>query len=258
MKYWVERALKAQQVLGKRSIKQAEKQLKKYYAESAQKILGQFEATYNKVLSSIDEGREPSPADLYKLDSYWQMQAQIRKELRRLGEKQVAQLTKDFETLFFDTYFSWAIPGEQAYSTIDSALVHQMINHIWVADGKSWSQRVWENTELLQETLNEQLLHCVVTGKKTTELKNLLQERFNVSYGRADALVRTEIAHIQTQAAQKRYQDYGVARVEIWADDDERRCDICGKLHEKQYPVGAVVPIPAHPKCRCTVIPVVD
>jgi hypothetical protein len=77
-----------------------------------------------------------------------------------------------------------------------------MINRVWVADGKSWSERVWDNTEKLQQTLNDNLVHCLVAGKKTTDLKNLLQEQFNVSYNRADSLVRTEIAHIQTQAAQ--------------------------------------------------------
>ena len=137
-------------------------------------------------------------------------------------------------------------------------IIQEMINQIWCADGKSWSERIWENAERLAETLNEQLIHCVATGKKTTDLKNLLQERFGVSYSRADALVRTEIAHIQTQAAQKRYEDYGIQEVEIWADEDERRCEVCGELHRKKYPMGAQVPIPAHPRCRCCIIPVVD
>ena len=80
-----------------------------------------------------------------------------------------------------------------------------MINQIWCADGKSWSNRVWKNTDKLQQALNDNLIHCVLTGKKTTELKNILQNDFNVSYHRADSIVRTEMAHIQTQAAQKRY-----------------------------------------------------
>ena len=137
-------------------------------------------------------------------------------------------------------------------------MVTQMINSIWVADGKSWSQRIWKNTELLAETLNEELIHCVAAGQKTTHLKNLLQERFNVSYNQADSLVRTELSHIQNQAAQKRYEDYGIREVQIWADKDERRCDVCGELHQKKYPIGAQIPIPAHPRCRCSIIPVVE
>lgn len=256
--YWAERTAKAQSKLTNKSIRQTEAQLKKYYAQTMKKTLDNFEKTYNKVLSTIDEGREPTPADLYKLDTYWQLQAQLRAELQKLGDRQIVLLSKNFELHFFEIYYSFAIPGEEAFSTLDKAGATQLINQIWCADGKSWSQRIWNNTERLLETLNDSLVECIVAGRKTSELKNILQERFGVSYGRADALVRTEMAHIQTQAATQRYKDYGLQEVEIWADEDERRCDICGDLHEKRYPLGAQVPIPAHPRCRCCVIPVVE
>jgi SPP1 gp7 family putative phage head morphogenesis protein len=97
----------------------------------------------------------------------------------------------------------------------------------------------------------------VVGGKKPTQLKHALMERFEVSYHRANTLVQTEMAHIQTQAAQQRYKDMGITEMEFWADPDERTCDVCGKLHKKRYPIGYVAPIPAHPNCRCCLIPVV-
>ena len=258
MEYWIERNRKAQQALTDKSIKATERQLKKYYSNAMVKIIGQFEQTYNKVLSSIDEGREPTPADLYKLDTYWQMQGQLRQELQKLGDKQITLLSKNFELHWFDIYYSIAVPGETSFSTIDNELVQQMINQIWVADGTSWSQRIWNNTSKLQEALNEGLLNILVTGKKTSELKKTLQEQFGVSYSRADVLVRTETAHIQTQAAQKRYEDYGMKEVEVWVDEDERTCPICSKLEGKRIPIHGTMPIPAHPKCRCCIVPVVD
>ena len=256
--YWKDRQAKAQAELTNKNIKAIEKQLKKYYGNAAVKVMNEFEATYNKLLATVGAGKEPTTADLYKLDKYWQLQGQMRALLRNLGEKQIATLTKQFEIQFFDIYNSIAIKGTEAYSTLDTAAVQQMINSIWVADGKSFSQRIWGNTDRLIESLNEQLIHCVVAGKKTTELKNLLQERFNVSYSNADAIARTEIAHIQTEAAKKRYEDLGIQEVEIWADEDERRCDVCGKLHKTRYPANAPVPIPAHPRCRCCILPVIE
>ena len=247
MNYWKDRMALSQTKLTNKSIKQIEKQMKKYYGEIMKKTIADFEATYNKVLAATEEGRQPTPADLYKLDKYWHMQGQLRQELQKLGDRQVAALSKAFEENFFEIYYSIGIPGMEAFNTIDNEMVQQIINHIWVADGKSFSKRIWENNELLAATLNDELINCVVAGKKTTDLKNMLQERFNVGYSRVDALVRTELAHIQTQAAQKRYEDYGIQKVEIWADEDERRCEVCGKLHKKIYPVGAQVPIPAHP-----------
>lgn len=258
MNYWLERSVKAQQALTEKSIKETEKQLKKYYGKSMEKIIGQFEKTYNKILLSKSEGKEPTVADLYKLDTYWQMQGQLRAELQKLGDKQISLLSKNFELHFFDIYYSFGIPGEEAFSTIDAALVQQLINQIWVADGTSWSQRVWNNTDKLQQALNDNLMNAVITGVKSGELKKLLVNEFNVSYERADSLVRTEIAHIQTQAAQKRYEDYGIQEVEVLVDEDERTCPICSKLEGKRVPIHGVMPIPAHPRCRCAIIPVVE
>ena len=186
------------------------------------------------------------------------LQGQIRRELNKLGERQITTLTKLFEINFFDVYWSIGKKGSDNFTTLNTNIVHQLINQIWCADGKTWSARIWENIALLQETLNEGLLDCVISGKKTTELKNILQERFNVSYSRADSLVRTEMANIQTQAAKKRYQDYGIQEVEVWVDEDERTCPICAKHEGEKYPINSTMPVPFHPRCRCCIIPVIE
>lgn len=258
MSYWDKRVAEAQAAISEKTTKQIEKQLRKYYKRAAAQVIDDFERTYNKVLLQKAEGAQVTPALLYKLDAYWKMQGQLRQQLQKLGEKQVSLLTKYFELNFFEVYYSIAIPGVEAFNSIDNKVVEQLINQIWVADGKSWSQRIWDNTELLVETLNEELVHCVVTGKTSSQLKQILQERFSVSYERADALAKTEIAHVQTQAARQRYQDYGISKVQIWADKDERRCDVCGKLHKKIYSINESVPIPAHPRCRCCIIPLIE
>lgn len=256
--YWGERLANAQAKLTTKSIAQTEKQLKKYYAASMNKILGQFEQTYNKLLSTIEEGRAATPADLYKLDKYWQMQAQLRGELKKLGDRQISLLSKNFELQFFEIYYSFGLEGVDAFNTIDAAGAKQIISQIWCADGKTWSDRVWSNIDKLQEELAEGLLNTVVSGQKTTELKNTLQERFGVSYSRADSVVRTEMAHIQTQAAAQRYKDYGIQEVEVWVDEDERTCPICAKHEGERHLINEQMPIPFHPRCRCCVIPVVE
>lgn len=257
--YWVERAAKTQAKLTEKSVKETEKQLVKYYSKSMEKVVGQFEETYNKLLSTIAEGKAATPADLYKLDKYWMLQNELKQELQKLGDKEAALLSKQFTKQWQDIYNALAIPDATGfYNKANVEMAQQMINQIWCADGKTWSSRVWDKTDKLQQALNDNLIDCVVNGRKTTELKAILQNDFNVSYSQADSLVRTEMAHIQTQAAQHRYSEYGIKEVEVWADEDERRCEVCGELHEKRYPVNGVMPVPAHPNCRCTVIPVVE
>jgi SPP1 gp7 family putative phage head morphogenesis protein len=258
MDYWLRRNIIAQRKVSEMNIRDIERKLAKYYSKAQKEIIGRFIETYNKVLLNITDGRTPTAADLYKLDTYWQGQSQLVGMLKELGNKEAELLSAAFIKQYADIYESLAIPGAEAFNTLDLKMAAQVIESIWAADGKSWSERIWDNTAQLAQTLEDELIHCVISGKKTTEVKNILQERFDVSYRRADMLVRTEIAHITTTAAQKRYEDAGISEVEVWADRDARRCEHCGTLHQKRFPIGGKIPIPAHPNCRCNILPVVE
>lgn len=256
--YWAERQAKAQEILTKKSIKETEKQLAKYYRSAMQKVIGQFETTYNTYLLNVERGLESSPATLYKLDTYWQMQIQIREELQKLGDKQAILYSKQFTKQYKQIYRAIALNDGAAFATISDEMALQMINEIWCADGSSWTSRIWKNIDKLQQALNEGLIDTVVSGTPSAVLKSRLMDEFNVSFSRADNIVRTELSHIQTQAARQRYIDAGIKEIEVWADKDERRCEICGKLHQKRFPANGAMPIPAHPRCRCTILPVVE
>lgn len=256
MEYWVKRQLEAQNRITNRGIKATEQQLRKYYLNTMNKTIGQFEKTYNKVLSSIKEEKEVTPADLYKLDKYWQMQGQLQQELQKLGDKTHQLMSKQFTQQYKDVYECLPFKDGAMFNTIDEATASQMINQIWCADGKNWSERIWTNTDKLQQALNDNLIHCVVSGKTTSELNRMLQQDFKASFSRADTIIRTEMARIQTQSALDRYKSYGIQQVEILADD--AGCTHCEKLHKTKYFVNENIPIPAHPNCRCCIIPVVD
>lgn len=257
MSYWQDRIKKAQEAMTEKSYKQIDKQMKKYYRQASYRVMSDFETTYNKILAQIAKGEEPSPALLYRLDSYWQQQGALKHELQRLGDKQIALLSEEFELNFFEVYYSIALEGEQTFSDIDKAAVHQLLQSVWVADGKTFSQRVWDNMDRLLETLNDGLVECVATGKKSTELKKTLQERFDISYRRANTLVVTELAHIQTRAAEERYKAYGIEEVEVLVDEDNRTCDLCRSLIGKKYPINAAPVLPLHPNERCCLVPVI-
>lgn len=270
MNYWQERLINAQEELTRQSEKKIEKQLKKYYETTIHHAMDSFEATYNKIKAAVEEGREPTPADLYKLDKYWELQAQVRGELQKLGDKAITVLSHQFETYWFHIYYALELDNRtQSFNTLDKAIVNQMINQIWCADGLTWSQRVWNNMDLLRETLNQGLIEVVAAGKSERDLKDMLMERFGVSYNQANTLVRTEIAHIQTQAAKKRYEDYGLKEYEILGNEDDT-CNTgknkkgvdCHELHGKKFFYTDMIPgknaPPFHPRCRCCILPVVD
>lgn len=260
--YWQDRDAEAQAKITERSVKQTEKLLADSYRSSAKKVIEEFEATYEKLLNTIEDGKTPTPADLYKLDKYWTMNNKLNFELRKLGEAQERILTKQFLIEFAEIYEAIQFNHTEAFSTISKEGMLQAINSIWCADGLTWSNRIWNNIENLTETLQEQLTHSVVTGKKTSELKKLLQERFNVSFSQADSLVRTEMAHIQTSAAAQRYKDYGLTHYQFLGREEHDTGCNCKKLDGEKFSyaemvIGKNAP-PLHPRCRCTIIPVVE
>ena len=260
--YWVERQMTAKKKISEKTEVDIKRQLNKYYSNAMKRTIADFEATYDKLLATVEEGRKPTPADLYKLDKYWQSQAQLKKELQALGDKEVELLSKNFEKQWKKIYETTAIKSNGLFNTVSSLSAEQMINTSWLSDNKTFSQRIWGNIEKLTETLNEKLVDCVITGKKTTELNKILQERFNVSYNQADTLVRTEIANIQVQAAAQRYKDSGLKYYEFFADPDERTCSKCKALEGKKFLYSEMKPgvnaPPMHPRDRCDILPVID
>lgn len=257
--YWIDRQARAQNALTDRGIEATERELRRYYNRTMNKVMGLFETVYNRAAeSAINNGREPTPADLYRLDAYWKLQAQLAHELELLGDKQARLYSRRFMEHWQTVYKNIAMPAGAAFTQYDNEQARQMINAIWCADGQSWSNRIWKNTDRLQQALNDGLTASIIAGDNPDKLKQNLMEQFGVSYNRADALVRTEMAHIQTAAAEQRYKDAGIEKVQVWAKEDERLCEICGELHEKVYKVGEALPIPAHTKCRCCIVPVIE
>lgn len=269
--YWKNRLFEAQKKWTDKDIDVINKMLRHYYKIARENIVEDFEAVYDKVLAQAEEGKPITPADLYKLDKYYKMQAQLQDTLQKLGDRTCEVLAKKFGQEYKHIYSELAVDEEgkaikastsdKKFSTIDEQGAKHIASQVWAADGKSWSERVWKNIGDLQRTLNEGLVDCVITGKKTTELKKKLMERFDVSYSRAETLVRTEMAHVETQAALDRYKSSGVEKVRIVVDPDEKTCKECSKWDDKTINIfeaqtGTNCP-PFHPNCRCAVAPVV-
>lgn len=261
MTYWSERIIDSQEKLTNQSIIKIQKQLRKYYKNCWKSVEADFEALFEAAQAKIAAGQTVTMNDIYKMDRYCQIQAKLKEQLKALGDKEIAAMDNNFEKQWKAIYGA-ALPKDMMFNEISVAAAKSAINTTWCADGKHFSSRVWKKNEQLVNTLNEELVNCVVTGKKTSELKQNLMERFNVSYSQADRIVRTESAHIQTQASQQRYKDAGITHYKfLGRHEHNANCD-CGMLNGKIFSfdeavVGVNMP-PMHPNCRCAIAPVVE
>jgi SPP1 gp7 family putative phage head morphogenesis protein len=94
-------------------------------------------------------------------------------------------------------------------------------------------------------------------------LKDQITSRVVTDASRAGTIAVTEMSRALNTATVDNYKEFGVEKVE-WLAIDTGVCDIC-PANEAQGPIpigqmfesGDTEP-PAHPNCRCTVVPVVD
>ena len=80
--YWKNRLFEAQKKWTDKDIDVINKILRHYYKIARENIVEDFEAVYDKVLAQAEEGKPITPADLYKLDKYYKMQAQLQDTLQ--------------------------------------------------------------------------------------------------------------------------------------------------------------------------------
>lgn len=227
-----------------------------------------FEATkadlsdlWDKLVAESEDGKV-RPNDLYRMNRYYAVQTNIYKRLQALGAAENLIMSKglmrQYRNVFqaLDQFLPKSPILEQEYAA------QKVIDAVWCADGKHWSNRIWGNKDKLRARLEDGLMDCVSRGVSKDEMVKTLMHDFSVGFNDADRIARTELTFVQNQACRQRYEDAGYDRYKFLAEIDGRTSDICKNLNGKIFyfkdaQVGVNYP-PCHPNCRSTVIPVID
>lgn len=105
----------------------------------------------------------------------------------------------------------------------------------------------------------------IKSGKRLDALVSKLEPIFSAD--RAKRIAVTEVTRVYAEGNTKAWQATGMVQARKWQTArDERVCPICGPLHNTIADLGMPfyadgVPLdnpPAHPRCRCYIIPVVS
>lgn len=122
----------------------------------------------------------------------------------------------------------------------------------------------------MAQDLEEGLFDVIASGSDPNILAREIEQKYDKSYRKAKALVRTELAHIYNASALDRYKEAGMEIVRVITATEIIRtvgnktetypCDICMEHDGKEYNIATAIEgedIPLfHPNCRCTIIPV--
>lgn len=127
----------------------------------------------------------------------------------------------------------------------------------------------WAITESTRDFLRGAVTDAIEGGKSNDWLARTIADSYGFSRDRADMIARTETNIAQNKGSLQGYKASGLVTFKQWvtADDDlvEPECEANGLAGaggdgvipiDDDFPSGDDAP-PAHPNCRCVIVPVV-
>lgn len=253
--YWAGRMERAQ-LFTDMNIENLEEEYRKIFQDARYKL--EHEVELMDFYKSYPEYRDKplTRTDIYNMKRYKMASQQLALLTGDMEEKMQKATRKYLEENYKQVSKEIAGSAEMFFQ-IDERKLKLVVDEVWCADGLNWSQRIWKNQTLLKEKLKDGLVDCIVKGYNSYKTAQTISELFNVSYSNARRLASTELAHIETIAAQDRYKEYRITQWEVLATHDEKTCPICKEKEGKKYSIDEA-PVPLHPRCRCAMIPVVE
>lgn len=196
-----------------------------------------------------------------RISRYEALQIQIRQEVELLTAKQLIDLTELLAGTYVDAYHRTLFEIEKgtgfrtSFARVDERTLETVINKKWL--GSDYSSRIWDNKTKLLRELETNLAQSFIRGDSLEKTTKLVQERMGVSYSRAEALVRTENAHILAESTFTGYEESGVVKkYQFLATMDSRTSRICrgmdGKVFKLSEKASGINYPPLHVRCRST------
>ena len=142
---------------------------------------------------------------------------------------------------------------------IDNRKLEKLISKPWAADGKNFSQRIWEQRSQLVSELHTQLTRNCILGKAPDDAIKAIAKKFNTTKSQAGRLVMTEQAYFHSISQKEAFEELDVEEYEVVATLDSNTSDICREwdgVHKpmSEYDPGVTAP-PFHPWCRSVTVP---
>ena len=196
------------------------------------------------------------------------LKLQMQQQVEVLYGNQTDDIDELLRDIYSEDYYHTAYEIQKGFNVgydlqaININQLTKVISKPWTMDGKTFSDRLWTNKQLLVGNLQTYLTQSVITGKSPGEIIRTISDQLNVDKKKAGRLVMTESAAFASAGQRDAYIDLDVERYEIVATLDLNTSNICQGLDGKicdmaDFQIG-VTANPFHPNCRSTTIPYFD
>ena len=284
-KYWDARATKRLTEVEKQSDEYI-KRVKKIYVQANRDIKKQIANIYKnysketgldihtlKTLLSKNEtdkfwktlegkGLKKYVQDNYKarINRLEQLQGQLYARAKEIYEEEFKTVYGHYRSIINESYNKTiydtqiGLGYDFSFNKLDDKMIETVLNTKWY--GANYSNRIWGNTEILANKLNETLGGALVSGKPYYKVTEEISETFEIAQYYAERLIRTESNHFNAEAEALAYEELGVEKYVFVATLDNRTSEMCqehdGKVYYfKDKKTGVNYP-PLHPNCRST------
>ncbi len=142
---------------------------------------------------------------------------------------------------------------------INERKLNKIIVKPWAADGRNFSDRIWQQKTQLVDEMHTQLTRNCLLGKAPDDAIKTISEKFNTAKSQAGRLVMTEEAYFRAEAQKDAFLELEVEEFEISATLDSKTSSICREMDKKHFPMreyqpGKTAP-PFHCWCRSAAVP---
>ena len=226
-----------------------------------ERILKQYGLDAERIISEIQRLRDMRKITI--LDSKINM---IEAELYKLGhlEQQTIgeSLSRNYESIYYKSIFdSQQILGIGIpFQKLNTRAVQTAVAYPW--SGAMFSDLVWDNKQVLLKDLKKTITTGIIRGESYQKMARNLNDSVLGGKGYKSALriIRTETAHVITEATAEGYKKSNLVRqYRLIATLDSRTSHICQKLDNKVFnlddmQVGVNAPV-MHVHCRSCIAP---
>ena len=145
---------------------------------------------------------------------------------------------------------------------IDERKLERLMKKPWAADGKNFSDRIWQQKSQMVSELHTQLTRACLLGEAPDRAIKAISKKFDVTKHQAGRLIMTEQAYFHSVAQKEAFTDLDVEQFEVVATLDSHTSPTCRKMDGRvfsmsEYEPGVTAP-PFHVWCRSVTVPWFD
>ncbi|ADL08038.1 minor capsid protein [Thermosediminibacter oceani] len=233
--------------------------------QAYKRALNDIRGELGKIFAKYAKDGVLSVSDQQRYAVLIQMQKKLTQMARELGQIEDEKTTEILKDIYKESFYRTANVIEKGvdvsidYSILRPEFVEKAVK--MPIEGKTFSDRIWDNKEKLVKNLRKNLEDGMIQGKSIDKLSKDIAQTMGSGAYEAKRIINTEMARCMTQAQKEVYKSSGVVQKVLFsATLDDRTSQICQNLDGKYFDLDDAPNIPedTHPNCRSTLVPVVE